>query len=118
MGVRDLEASHRFYHSIARHTGLREGRRWDRGRQFRGAWATFSLVQDGRSPIENLHIAFPAPDRQTVQEFHRSAVAAGYRSFGDPGEWGGRAQNHPGYYSAYVLDPDGTVVESVLHDHS
>jgi catechol 2,3-dioxygenase-like lactoylglutathione lyase family enzyme len=109
IGVSDLGASESFYATIARHTGLREGRRWDRGVQFRGAWATFSLVGDGRPPTEHLHVAFPAPDRQTVEEFHHAALAAGYRDNGPPGE---RAYRE-GYFAAYVLDPDGTNVESV-----
>ncbi len=113
--VRDLEAAEAFYSVIARHTGLREGRRWAGGRQFRGAWATFSLVQDGRPVTEHLHMAFPALDRATVEDFHRAATAAGYRSNGLPGE---RTQCHPGYYAAYVLDPEGTNVESVFHQRA
>jgi catechol 2,3-dioxygenase-like lactoylglutathione lyase family enzyme len=111
IGVQDLRASEAFYRTISRHTGLREGRRWDGGVQFRGAWATFSLVQDGRPPTERLHVAFPAPDRRAVAEFHAAASAAGYRDNGPPAE---RSRYHPGYYSAYVLDPDGTNVESVF----
>ena len=113
VGVRELDRSAAFYRLIARFTGLREGRRWDEGVQFRGAWATFSLVCDRRPPTENLHIAFPAPDQETVREFHRAATGAGYRDYGRPGE---RPEWHPGYYGAFVLDPDGTNVESVFHD--
>jgi len=112
IGVRDLAASEAFYAAISRHTGLRPGRRWEHGVQFRGAWATFSLVADGRAPTENLHLAFPAPDRRTVQEFHAAAVAAGHESNGEPGE---RPEYHPGYYAAFVLDPDGNNIESVFH---
>jgi catechol 2,3-dioxygenase-like lactoylglutathione lyase family enzyme len=110
IGVSDPGAAEAFYRTIARHTGLREGGRWNSGVQFRGAWATFSLVRDGRPPTEHLHMAFLAPDRQTVEEFHEAAVAAGYRDNGGPGE---RNQYRPGYFAAYVLDPDGTNVESV-----
>jgi catechol 2,3-dioxygenase-like lactoylglutathione lyase family enzyme len=113
IGVRDLDASAAFYLAIARHTGLREGRQWDRGRQFRGAWATFSLVADDRPATEQLHVAFPAPDRQTVEDFYDAATGAGYRGNGAPEE---RPRYHPGYYSAYALDPDGTNVESVFHE--
>ena len=109
IGVKDVDAAFAFYTAVARHTGLREGRRWDGGRQFRGAWATFSVVADGRPHTENLHIAFPAPDQRTVQDFHQAATAAGYRDKGAPGE---RPHHRPGY-SAYVLDPDGTNVESI-----
>jgi catechol 2,3-dioxygenase-like lactoylglutathione lyase family enzyme len=114
IGVGDLATAVIFYNLISRHTGLREGRRWPEGQQFRGAWATFSLVADGRAPTENLHIAFPAPDRETVDEFHAAATSAGYTSDGAPGE---RPRYGPGYYAAYVRDPDGTSIESVFREH-
>jgi catechol 2,3-dioxygenase-like lactoylglutathione lyase family enzyme len=115
IGVRDVDVGSAFYAAVARHTGLREGRRWEGGRQFRGAWATFSLVADGREPTENLHVAFTAPDARTVRDFHAAAIAAGYRDNGGPGE---RPQYGAGYYGAFVLDPDGTNVESVFRDPS
>jgi catechol 2,3-dioxygenase-like lactoylglutathione lyase family enzyme len=111
IGVEDLEAAAAFYTTIARHTGLRRGRVWEEGVQFGGAWATFSLVHDGRGRTDGLHMAFPAPDRQTVGEFHQAAIAAGYRDNGGPGE---RPRYGPEYYGAFVLDPDGTNVESML----
>lgn len=112
--VRDLDAASAFYSVIMPHAGLREGRRWEVGRQFRGAWATFSLVADGTPPTEHLQLAFPAPDRQTVDDFHRAAITAGYRDNSLPDE---RPQLHPGYYAACVLDPDGTTVRSVFREH-
>ena len=72
-GVRDVAASEAFYSTIARHTGLRPGTRTDERVQFRGPWATFSLVSDGRPQTEHAHIAFTAPDRRTVDEFHAVA---------------------------------------------
>lgn len=111
--VHDLTAATAFYETIAPHTGLREGRRWEVGRQFRGAWATFSLVADGTPPTESLHLAFPAPDRQAVEDFHRAATAAGYLSASEPGA---ESRNRPGSYSARVLDPDGTSVEAVFRE--
>jgi catechol 2,3-dioxygenase-like lactoylglutathione lyase family enzyme len=113
IGVEDLKAAAAFYETIARHTGIRPGRVWDDGVQFCGAWATFSLIHDGRRSTGGLHMAFPAPDRQTVRDFHQAAIAAGYRDNGGPGE---RPQYGPGYYAAFVLDPDGTNVESMLRD--
>lgn len=109
--VQDLAAASTFYDTVAPHTGLREGRRWQQGRQFRGAWATFSLVADGTPLTENLHVAFPATDERTVQGFYEAATGAGYRGNGAPAD---RPQCHAGYYSAYVLDPSGTNVESVF----
>jgi catechol 2,3-dioxygenase-like lactoylglutathione lyase family enzyme len=112
IGVRDLDATRRFYDTIARYAGLRAGRRSDERVQYRGPWATASFIHDARPPTQRLHIAFTAPDRDVVREFHRAATAAGYADNGAPGE---RPQYHPGYYAAFVLDPDGTNVESVFH---
>ena len=64
-------------------------------------------------PDGNMHLAFPAPDRATVDRFHAAVTGAGYRDNGPPGE---RPRYHPGYYGAFVLDPDGNNIELVHHD--
>ena len=58
------------------------------------------------------HIAFAANSRAEVDAFHAAAMAAGGRDNGKPGI---RAQYHPAYYGAFVLDPDGNNVEAVCH---
>ena len=58
------------------------------------------------------HIAFAARDRATVDAFYKAAIAAGGRDNGGPGV---RAQYHPTYYGAFVLDLDGHNVEAVCH---
>ena len=55
------------------------------------------------------HLAFQAQDRETVDAFYRAALAHGGRDNGAPGI---RAY-HPGYYAAFVLDPDGNNIEAV-----
>lgn len=62
-----------------------------------------------------IHFAFSASDRGTVDAFHAAAVAAGGEDNGAPGL---RPEYHPGYYGAFVLDPDGNNVEAVFHDPS
>ena len=62
-------------------------------------------------PTAGLHLAFPGDDG-AVRHFFSSGIAAGGRPNGGPGE---RAVYHPGYYAAYVLDPDGNNVEVVNH---
>ena len=59
------------------------------------------------------HVAFRADDRDTVDAFHRAALAAGGR---DNGAAGPRPHYHPAYYGAFVLDPDGNNVEAVCHE--
>ncbi len=41
------------------------------------------------------------------------SLAAGGSDNGDPGE---RPHYHPGYYGAFVLDPDGHNLEVVCHE--
>ena len=64
-------------------------------------------------PTEHLHMAFAASPDAAVDAFHRDATGAGYRDNGSPGE---RAIYHPGYYGAFVLDPDANNIELVNHN--
>jgi len=58
------------------------------------------------------HLAFAASDRVAVDEFFRTAVAGGAEVLHEPREW---PEYHPGYYGAFVRDPDGNNVEAVCH---
>ena len=70
-------------------------------------------ITDQRQPTtENVHVAFTARDRATVDAFHAAALEAGGTDNGPPGV---RELYHPMYYGAYVLDPDGNNVEAVCH---
>ena len=111
--VRDLQACRRFYTTIASHAGLRLTHDEPDRVQFSGADYSFSLVRDERPLTEHLHIAFPGRENATVRAFHAAALAAGYTDHGAPGE---RAVYHPGYYGAFVLDPDGHNIEVVNHN--
>jgi len=110
--VRDPAASKRFYMTIAPHAGLRLGVDKPDRVQMLGGNFGFSLIADERPLTEHVHLAFPAQDDATVRAFHAAALAAGYEDNGGPGE---RAVYHPGYYGAFVLDPDGHNVEVVNH---
>ena len=111
--VRDLAASKRFYTTIAPHAGLRLGVDEPDQVQMVGENFSFSLIADERPPTKHVHLAFPAHDDATVRAFHAAALAAGYEDHGGPGE---RVVYHPGYYGAFVLDPDGHNVEVVNHN--
>jgi catechol 2,3-dioxygenase-like lactoylglutathione lyase family enzyme len=105
--VRDLEASKRFYLAVLESLGL--GLTWEGD----GAFAADELyASDDGEPTGNLHLAFQAADEDAVRRFHQAALAAGGTDNGAPGE---RDYYHPGYYSAYALDPDGNNVEAVYH---
>jgi catechol 2,3-dioxygenase-like lactoylglutathione lyase family enzyme len=108
-----MQASRRFYTTIAPHAGLRLTHDEPERVQLSGLDCSFSLVRDGRPPTGHFHVALPASDDATVRAFHAAALAAGYTDNGAPGE---RAVYHPGYYGAFVLDPDGQNVEVVNHN--
>jgi catechol 2,3-dioxygenase-like lactoylglutathione lyase family enzyme len=111
--VADVGASKRFYDTVAPQIGATLRADTPERAQFAGRTGSFSVV--GGEPTRHLHMAFPANDNETVNAFHRAAVAAGYRDNGPPGE---RPEYHPGYYGAFVLDPDGNNVEVVHHNEA
>ncbi len=114
LGVADLDASRRFYETIAPVVGVRVVDASLPGHvSVTDGSRHFILAADGRPPTENVHLAFPVADDETVADFHRIATGAGYRDNGGPGE---RPQYHPGYVGAFVLDPDGNNVEAVNHN--
>src|ERR687891_770115 len=100
--VRDPQASRRFYTTIAPHAGLRLTHDEPERVQLSGPDYSFSLVRDERPLTEHVHLAFPAREDATVRAFHAAA----------------RAVYHPGYYGAFVLDPDGHNVEVVNHNRA
>jgi catechol 2,3-dioxygenase-like lactoylglutathione lyase family enzyme len=111
--VRDPQASRHFYTTIAPHAGLRLARDEPGRVQLSGPDYSFSLVRDERPLTQHVHLAFSARENAMVRAFHAAALAAGYEDHGAPGE---RAIYHPGYYGAFVLDPDGHNVEVVNHN--
>jgi len=109
--VRDLAASKAFYSAIF---GVLE---IPMGADGNDIWAD-ELFIGSRDSDEvqgeltgRIHIAFQAQDRAMVDAFYQAALTHGGRDNGAPGE---RAY-HPGYYAAFVLDPDGNNIEAVFH---
>jgi catechol 2,3-dioxygenase-like lactoylglutathione lyase family enzyme len=106
--TRDVAAIKRFYVAAGLEIGVDEPDHV----QLVTAGGTISYVA-GEPPTEHVHIAFGVDTNDAVDAFHRAATGAGYRDNGAPGE---RAAYHPGYYGAFVLDPDGHNIEAVNHN--
>jgi catechol 2,3-dioxygenase-like lactoylglutathione lyase family enzyme len=106
--AKDLPASKLFYKAIAIAMGLEDG-----FVEFDDHFVLDELYVDGdrHAPETHIHLAFQAADREGVERFHAGGLAAGGRDNGAPGE---RAY-HPGYYAAFLLDPDGNNIEAVHH---
>jgi catechol 2,3-dioxygenase-like lactoylglutathione lyase family enzyme len=105
--VAELERSKRFYRSVFEALGLPGI--LNEGPGFFQADELFVDVADG--DVSRVHLAFQAPDRETVQSFYDAALAAGGKDNGAPGE----RSYHPGYFAAFVRDPDGNNIEAVFH---
>lgn len=109
--VSDYDDSKRFYEAALAPLGYRLLMEGVYGAGFgRSRKPDFWIKQGEPSRI---HIAFASDERATVDAFHRAARSAGGRDNGPPGL---RPEYHPGYYGAFVLDPDGYNIEAVCHE--
>lgn len=102
--AKDLAATKRFYAAVLEVLGIQPT---DAGEYF----FADELWIDAGEPATHVHLAFQAPDRETVDRFHAAGLAAGGRDNGGPGE----RDYHPGYYAAFLFDPDGNNIEAVHH---
>lgn len=111
--VRDIEASRRFYKAVLAVLEIPVG-----GEADDYFWADELFVSTADSPAAagkltgRHHIAFQARDRAMVDAFHAAGLESGGVDNGKPGE---RPHYHPGYYAAFLLDPDGNNIEAVFH---
>jgi catechol 2,3-dioxygenase-like lactoylglutathione lyase family enzyme len=110
--VRDLEASRRFYEAVLKALSIPLGGVSD---DYFWADELFVSTADSEAAQGQLtgrhHIAFQAKDRAAVEAFHKAGLESGGKDNGRPGE----RSYHPGYYAAFLLDPDGNNIEAVHH---
>lgn len=102
--ARDLEASRAFYTATLKVLGI----------EVTGSDKHFTadeLWVDVGGEHSHVHLAFQTPDRDTVNRWYEAGLKAGGKDNGEPGE----RPYHPGYYAAFLLDPDGNNVEAVHH---
>ncbi len=110
--IRDLEASRRFYEAVLKALSIPLGGVSD---DYFWADELFVSTADSEAAQGQLtgrhHIAFQAKDRAAVEAFHKAGLESGGKDNGRPGE----RSYHPGYYAAFLLDPDGNNIEAVHH---
>lgn len=109
--ARDFAATRRFYEAVLAVFDIpvtASGETWMQADEL------FIDAADATTPASHVHLAFQARDAAMVAAFHRAALAAGGSDNGGPGE----RSYHPGYYAAFVLDPDGNNIEAVFHGPS
>jgi len=111
--VSDFKKSKTFYLKALRPLGYRNNMEYGEAAGFNdGKNTDFWISRE--SSIVPTHIAFEASSSEQVEEFYKAALAAGGKDNGGPGY----RDYWPGYYAAFVRDPDGNNVEAVWYDYS
>jgi catechol 2,3-dioxygenase-like lactoylglutathione lyase family enzyme len=109
----DFDASAAFYDAVLATIGGRRvmdvGEAIGYGTEFPNFWIGRQHTGEG---FRESHIAFRAPDRDAVQAFRDAAAELGAEVLHEPRVW---PEYHPGYFGAFVRDPDGNNVEAVHH---
>lgn len=111
INVANLQRAARFYQAVLSALGHPPG---SLGPQSFSADEFYVSEPGPGQRLSHVHLAFQAPDPATVDRFHAAALAAGGTDNGGPGE----RVYHPGYYAAFVLDPDSNNIEAVWHGAS
>jgi catechol 2,3-dioxygenase-like lactoylglutathione lyase family enzyme len=114
IGTNDLKRAKAFYDPLMSLIGFRLLKLSDKAAHYGASDIAFSL----ETPVDGLratagngvHIAFQAPDRETVRRFHETAIANGGTNEGGPGV---RENYNANYYGAFVRDLDGNKIEAV-----
>jgi catechol 2,3-dioxygenase-like lactoylglutathione lyase family enzyme len=109
IGVRNIDASRRFYGTVLAQLEIPPLWETDQGAQY--ANLVVSGAADTTTP---LHIGFVARSRDEVDAFHRAGLEAGFHDNGPPGVREQYSSEAAGlYYAAFLLDPDGNNIEAV-----
>jgi catechol 2,3-dioxygenase-like lactoylglutathione lyase family enzyme len=108
LNVADLDKAAAFYAAVLEALELPPANRSEHAFQ---ADELYISRPGPRQHISKVHLAFQARDEQMVRRFHEAALEAGGTDNGGPGE----RSYHPGYYAAFVFDPDGNNIEAVTH---
>ena len=71
-------------------------------------------IEDGSGspPNKPIHFAFQAADVDAVKAFYEAALKLGAESLHEPRIW---PEYYPGYFGAFIRDPEGNNVEAVCH---
>ncbi|MDR3449501.1 MAG: VOC family protein [Alphaproteobacteria bacterium] len=116
LGVKDIERSRAFYDRVLEPLGfLRLIDDGDNASGYGAEEAMFWITRPcnkKRATVGNgTHVAFDAPSRAAVEDFHTQALLCGADYNGAPGLRPDYGQN---YFAAYVIDPDGHKIEAVI----
>ena len=111
--VRDYRKSKAFYVRALAPLGYRNNMEFGAAAGFNDGKNTDFWISEEKT-VTRTHLAFEASSRAQVEAFYKEALAAGAKDNGGPGY----RDYWPGYYAAFVLDPDGNNIEAVWYDYS
>jgi catechol 2,3-dioxygenase-like lactoylglutathione lyase family enzyme len=118
IGVADMARSAIFYDAVLSALGLRRLMQLpkNKGTDGIGYGSEYPVFWIDRFHPHGVkqHTAFMAKSRAEVDMFHAAALAAGGTDNGPPGLRDIAKGYPPGYYAAFVIDPDGNNVEAVF----
>lgn len=110
--VNDLKKSQKFYEAVCMTLNIPLG---GTGPDYFWVDELFVSSKDSKAAqgilTGRVHLAFQAVNQEMVKAFYEAALENGGRDHGAPGY----RPYHPGYYAAFVLDPDGNNIEAVYH---
>ena len=110
--VNDIKASQKFYEAVLKTLNIPIS---GKGEDFFWVDELFISSKESKAAQGHLtgrhHLAFQARDEKMVQAFHKAGLEAGGKDNGAPGY----RDYHPGYYGAFLIDPDGNNIEAVFH---
>ena len=110
--VSDLRASRELFTPALEPLGYEELKVEDDGVHYGAEGIDDFAVYRGSPVTTAAHIAFDAPDRESVDTFFERAVRHGADPRGRPGRWD---QYSDRYYAAFITDLHGNNVEAVWH---
>jgi catechol 2,3-dioxygenase-like lactoylglutathione lyase family enzyme len=111
LAVSKYSKSKAFYRRVLNTLGYKNNMEFGKAAGFNDGENTDFWISEEKSMVPT-HLAFRAFDRRQVEEFHKAALAAGGKDNGGPGY----RDYSPGYFAAFVLDPDGNNIEAVWYD--
>lgn len=114
VGTDDLKRAKVFYDPLMSLIGFRLLKASEKAAHYGASEIVFSLETPANghpaAPGNGIHIAFLAPDRETVRRFHETALANGGTDEGAPGI---RENYNANYFAAFVRDLDGNKIEAL-----
>jgi catechol 2,3-dioxygenase-like lactoylglutathione lyase family enzyme len=114
LAVSDYAKSKAFYTAALKPLGYRNNMEFGEAGGFNDGKNTDFWIGSNDIVVPT-HLAFEARSQQEVEAFYKAALKAGATDNGGPGY---RREYWPGYYAAFVYDPDGHNIEAVWYDYS